>query len=106
MTFEEMLEQLRNPGEQGIPADFADQLHAAYQNDISVRDAAVKDREQKIQETIEAQARHEAEITRLKAVNYDLLIAAPKPGDPAGGNEELDDAEPHGIDSLFEKEIR
>lgn len=106
MTFEEMLEQLRNPGEQGIPADFADQLHAAYQNDISVRDAAVKDRETKIQESIDAQARYDAEITRLKAVNYDLLIAAPKPGAPAGENENLDDSEPHGIDSLFEKEIR
>lgn len=101
-----MLEQLRNPGEQGIPADFADQLHAAYQNDISIRDAAVSDREAKIAESIDAQKAREAEITRLKAVNYDLLIAAPKPGDPAGGNDELDDAEPHGIDSLFEKEIR
>ena len=106
MTFEEMLEQLRNPGEQGVPADFADQLAAVHNDALSIRDAAVTERETRIQEAITAQAAREAEITRLKAVNYDLLIAAPKPGDPAGGNEELDDAEPHGIDSLFEKEIR
>lgn len=100
------MEILRNPGETGIPADFAEQLETAYQDDISIRDAAVKDREQKIADVEKARLERDAEVTRLKAVNYDLLIAAPKPGNEPGENENPDEAEPRGIDSLFETEIR
>jgi hypothetical protein len=106
-SFEELMNLYRNPGETGIPEDFADQLAAAYQDDLSVRDAAVKDREKQRDDAIAAQAERDKEITRLKAVNYDLLIAAPKPGGDKSGDNSIDEnAEPRGIDSLFEKDTR
>jgi hypothetical protein len=106
-SFEELMNLYRNPGENGVPEDFADQLAAAYQDDLSVRDAAVKDREAKLTAAQQEQAKRDAEITRLKAVNYDLLIAAPKPGSEKSGDNSIDEnAEPRGIDSLFEKDTR
>lgn len=107
-TFEELMEKFRNPGETGIPENFADELTAAYQNDLSVRDAAVKEREAKLAEFDKEREAHADEVRKLKATNYDLMVSAPKPGDKSSGNENEnpDDTEPRGIDSLFEKETR
>lgn len=99
-TFEELMEQFRNPGETGIPESLADELTSAYQDDLSVRDAAVTDRENQLTERQKEIDAQKAEVVRLKAVNYDLLVAAPKAGDPV--TNQGDNAEPHGIDSLFE----
>ena len=101
-TFEELMEQFRNPGETGLPENFAEELQTAYQDDLSVRDAAVKDREEKLAEAEKARQERDAEVTRLKAVNYDLLVAAPKAGNPAENNEPDGGADQGGIDSLFE----
>lgn len=100
-TFDELMEQFRNPGETGIPETFADDLTKAYTDDLSVRDAAVKARDQKIADAQKAIDDANAEVLRIKAVNYDLISAAPKTGEP----ETKDDPEPKtgsGIDSLFE----
>lgn len=101
-TFEELMEQFRNPGEAGLPDNFADELAATYTNDLSVRDAAVTEKENALIEAQKTIAAKEAEITRVKAVNYDLIKAAPNAGD-GGNNQEPDGAtEKRGIDSLFE----
>ena len=99
--FEELMEQYRNPGESGLPDNYLDELDTAYRNDLSVRDAAVNDRENQLTEKENAIAAKEAEINRLKAVNYDLLVAAPKSREPGVTEQQPDDA-PRGIDSLFE----
>lgn len=101
-SFEELMEQYRNPGEQGLPDNFADELTTAYQEDLSLRDAAVSEKDRVLQEKDTEVATHLAEINRLKAVNYDLLIAAPKAGTPANNQEPGDATEKRGIDSLFE----
>jgi hypothetical protein len=100
-TFEELMEQFRNPGETGVPETFADDLARVYAEDLSVRDAAVKDRENRIAEKDKAIADAELEMVRLKARNYDLLSAAPKPAD-ADNEPEPDTKKVSGIDSLFE----
>ena len=99
-TFEELLEQLRTPGENGIPTpeDFA----AAHAEAVGIREAAIAEREKQITEFQETIAAKDADNTRLKAVNYDLLVAAPKPGTPDGNNNPDDDGKPAGVDSLFE----
>lgn len=104
MTFEEMMEQYRNPGENGIPDTFADDLEAAHKNDLSVRDAAIKSREDaaaELQKKLDAAAMEEL---RLKAVNYDLMVAAPKAGEPDNQDNanDNDGDRPRGIDALFE----
>ena len=107
MTFEEMLETLRNPGENGIPENFADQLAETYRNDLSIRDAAVTEREERLTAAQAAQAERDSEIQRLKAFNYDLIRTAPKTGEkPDNDNANQDDDGPRGIASLFEKETR
>lgn len=102
-TFEELMEQFRNPGESGVPADFADQLQTAYKDELSVRDAAVEERNAKIAEFDKEREAHNAEIRKLKAVNYDLMVSAPKPGETKPGQQDNDDESgAAGIDSLFE----
>jgi hypothetical protein len=102
-TFDELMEQFRNPGEAGIPENFADELMSTYQADLSVRDAAVQERETRLADKEKEILAAQAEALRLKAVNYDLLMAAPKSdssddnGKPGG-----DDNAPRGVDSLFE----
>jgi len=101
-TFEELMEQFRNPGETGLPENFAEELQTTYAEDLSVRDAAVAARDQEIADRDAAIAARDAENVRLKAVNYDLLVAAPKAGNPANDNKPDGDAAQGGIDSLFE----
>lgn len=101
-TFEELMEQFRNPGENGIPENFADELTTAYQEDLSIRDAAVAEKENLLTERQKEIDAAKAEQIRLKAVNYDLLMSAPKPGEPDTNAKPDDTDETAGIDSLFE----
>jgi len=102
-TFDELMEQFRNPGEAGIPDTFADELVSTYQADLSVRDAAVQERETRLADKDKEILAAQAEAIRLKAVNYDLLMAAPKSGTPVDNdNPGGDDNSPRGVDSLFE----
>lgn len=97
------MEKFRNPGDAGIPETFADDLAATHAEELSVRDAAVKDRENKLLETQKEIELRDKEVTRLKAVNYDLMVAAPKAGEPENLETENDNAgESRGVDSLFE----
>jgi len=102
-TFEELMDTFRNPGESGLPDNFADELVTTYQEDLSIRDAAVAERENALTEAQNTIAAKDAEVTRLKAVNYDLIKAAPKAGNPADDNKPDGDADQGGIDSLFDR---
>lgn len=101
-TFEELMEQFRNPGETGIPETFETDLTETFNHELSVRDAAISERDQKILDVEKARAEADAEVTRVKAVNYDLMVSAPKAGEPANDNPVGEITEPGGIDSLFE----
>ena len=101
-TFEELMEQFRNPGDTGLPENFADELASAYTNDLSVRDAAVTEKENALTEAQKIIDAKDAEITRVKAVNYDLIKAAPKAGEPAANQEQDGATEKRGVSSLFE----
>jgi len=101
-TFEELMEQFRNPGDTGLPDNYLDELATAYQEDLSIRDAAVTEKENQLTESQSAIAQREAEINRLKAVNYDLLMSAPKAGNGDNNQEQDEVTEKRGIDSLFE----
>ena len=101
-TFEELMNKFRNPGDEGVPATFADEIVAAHANEISIREAAIVEREEKIAAAEKAVADAAQENLRLKGVNYDLIRAAPKPGEPENKDDPQDSEESGGIDSLFE----
>lgn len=101
-TFEELMAEFQNPGENGIPDTFAAELQETYQHDLSVRDAAVTEKENLLTERQREIDAAKAETIRLKAVNYDLIKAAPKAGNPADDNKPDGGAEQGGVDSLFE----
>lgn len=68
-TFEELIALLREPGEDGLPETIYDDLGTAFADATGTRDAAIAERDSVLQE-------RESEISRLKAMNYDLLMAS------------------------------
>jgi hypothetical protein len=69
MDFAQLLAMLQNPGEDPYEGNIYDDLSASYTEATSTRDAKIE-----VQGSDLAAA--QAEILALKAVNYDLLMAA------------------------------
>lgn len=76
--FQELLNSLINPGEDGPSPTIYDDLSAAYTADTSTRDA-------KIQVSEETVAQLQAELLAAKAANWDLLQQIPT-NDPGTGD--------------------
>jgi hypothetical protein len=94
MGFHELIAQVREPGDDGIPATIYDDLTAEYDGLAQGSEAKVGELTQRIQN-------YESEISRLKSTNYDLLMSSA--GDSEGQNTNTDDKPgPTGTDSLFE----
>lgn len=94
MAFNDNLERLRNPGEDGLPETIYDDLLADYTHDTSTRDA-------KIAELSESHAASLAEVERLKAANYDLHnLIPPADGETESSGDTVEEVQ--GIESLFE----
>lgn len=100
MAFSDLFGMLVEPGEDGIPDTLYDDLSQAHLDEIGGRDA-------KIAEVTTQLEAANAEISRLKMQNYDLLMAIPVDGedngdsadDSDGGDSDESDG---GVDSLFE----
>lgn len=101
-TFAELMEQFRNPGETGLPETFATELEETYTEEIAIRDAAVQKRDADLEEIRAAKEESDKEVMRMKAVNYDLLVAAPKGDEVSSEIETTGGNEKSGVDSLFE----
>lgn len=106
MDFASLVEMLRNPGDDGLPDTIYDDLHGAYNDAVSAGDARVSELQGSIQE-------REAEISRLKSANYDLLMASRADtggdgggdggdGDGGASDDEVDASEKLRTDDLFE----
>ena len=98
MAFEELIELLRNPGEDGPPDTIYDDLTAEYNGVFDTSQARIAEFES-------ALAERDAQIASLKSHNYDLLMQV-RADNSAEVVDEADenDVEPDtdaGIDSLF-----
>jgi hypothetical protein len=101
-TFAEVIARLAADAASPLAENIVADLTAGYNNDLSIRDAAIADRDDKLTAAEKAVADEKLESMRLKAVNYDLMVKAPaaKPVDDDNSNtEEI----PAGISGLFEK---
>ena len=105
-TFEELMIKFRTPGDEPlVPETFAEELEKAHTEELSIRDAAVKSREDAAAELQKQLDAAKLEELRLKAVNYDLMVAAPKTGEPENQDNANNDAgdRPRGMAALFEQ---
>ena len=100
MTFDEILALLREPGEDGVSPTIYDDLSASYNSAVEGGAAALT--EQSSANDV-ANAELVAEIARLKALNFDLLMAAGQETPAVEETKPESDDEPS-IDSLFDKE--
>jgi len=99
MTFEELVELLRNPGEDGLPDTIYDDLSGAYTGVVEGSQARIAE----IEATL---AERDSMIASLKAQNYDLLMQVgvsteAEPLDEPEGNDIDLEPESGGIASLF-----
>lgn len=88
MDFEELLEMLNNPGEDGPPEDIFDQLRGAHTGALAGKD-------EEINSGVEALAAVQAQVDSLsqqllevKAANFDSLMSA---GTVAGDDPDLNE---------------
>jgi hypothetical protein len=96
MDFREYVETLRNPPEDGVPTSIYDDLTKAWDDFSTGSEAKVSELQTRTKE-------YESEISRLKAKNYDLLMATAgdNGSDSENDNDEDNKSDSHGIDSLF-----
>ena len=96
MDFNELLNLAKSGGE-GVPETIYDDLAGAYQVTLDGSQAALAAR----QEALDAA---QAEITRLKAMNFELMMKSPASDvddDDGKGDNESKTKTPLGIDGLF-----
>jgi len=72
-----------------LPENFTTDIAAEYDRDLDLSNAAVKERESRIESRDAVIAEREAEAIKLKAANWDMLQATPAPK-PAGGDDDDD----------------
>jgi hypothetical protein len=98
MEFSELVALLQNPGDDGLPETIYDDLSSSYQLAVDGGAASVAERDASIEALT-------AEIASLKALNFDLLMAANAGDSTDDTNNPTDDAPETGgttIESLFE----
>lgn len=97
MGFSELLQALQNPGEDGTPDTIYDDLTTEYNSVVEGGAASVAERDATI-------ATLSADIDKLKAMNFDLLIAAGEADEPTSIDDAtLDEPAAPSIDELFDK---
>jgi hypothetical protein len=82
-SFEELMESLRNPGEDGPGETIYDDLTAAYNDRVGAGDA-------KVTELTAALDESNGKLTKVMAHNYELLTAV-EVGNPEDVNGDLDE---------------
>lgn len=93
--FNDLLNELRNPSEDGPPETIYDDIAGAYNHAIETRDAKITESEQRIKDS-------ESEISKLKSANYDLMMASSVEEDSGSEDSETDEAPAEGIEELFD----
>lgn len=94
MGFNELIGALREPPEEGNPASIYDDLSHEYAAISEGANAKVTGLESALMDK-------ESEISRLKSVNYDLLMSSAASSDDTDNSDNSDNDAPSGIDSLF-----
>ena len=97
MGFHDLIKQFREADRESLSDEIWDQLATEYDSFVQASDAKVNDISQAV-------AQREAEIQRLKVVNYDLLTSGTESGGGGTGGQNPpneDDDKPLSIDDLF-----
>jgi len=93
--FNELLQSLINPGEDGASPTIYDDLSASYTEATSTRDAKITTSESRVAEL-------ELELLAAKAANWDLMQLIPQSGEVADSGENPDDGEKPEDDEVSE----
>lgn len=99
MEFEELLRLLQDPGDTEVPVTIYDDLRGIQQTTLESHGAELVSKDEMIKDLT-------AEISRLKAVNYDKIMnpVTEKPTEFEGDNQPEDEEDFSGVDDLFGEE--
>lgn len=90
--FHELLNELRNPSDDGPPETIYDDIAGAYDSALEIRDAKISESDQAVKDS-------QSEISKLKSANYDLLMASNAPVDDSSSDGETEETD--SIENLF-----
>jgi hypothetical protein len=95
--FHELVNSLRNPGDDGVPDTIFDDLTTTYDTAFEGWNGTVAQKDEDI-------SRLNSEVSRLKSANYDLLTKVSTGSEPIN-NDGLDDVDdkPVSVTTLFQK---
>jgi hypothetical protein len=98
MDFLDLINKLKEPGDDGVPDSIYDDLTARFTDLSQYKDSA----DSKVSELQAKLLDKESEISRLKSTNYDLLMqSGTTSGDDGTTDNGAEDGIPQGIDALF-----
>lgn len=91
--FHDLLATLTEEQRAILPENIVESLTEEYDNDLSISNAAVTERESRISARDAIIAEKEAESIKLKAANWDMLQATPAPKPDADDDDPEPDAD-------------
>lgn len=97
-NFEELLEQLRNPGDDPLPDTIYDDLHGAHTSALEETQSTAQ---AKIEELSAGIEERDGNIQKLKADNWDLFQQIPKSGDGESDDGSVETEQDQTLDSLI-----
>lgn len=94
--FNELVNRLRNPGDEELPDTIYDDLTATYTDAFEGWNSTVSEKDSTIESL-------QSEVSRLKSSNYDLLTRVSTGTDPINHDEPDADEPAVTIDTLFKR---
>lgn len=94
--FHELVNRLRNPGDEGVPDTIFDDLTVTYDTAFEGWNGTVQQKDEDI-------SRLNSEVSRLKSANYDLLTRVSNGTDPLDTGANDVDETPVTINTLFKR---
>lgn len=97
-TFDELLETLQNPGEEGVPDTIYDDLRSAHTSTVEETQSIAQAKIDELNAGVESR---DANIQQLKADNWDLFQQIPKSGDSEPADDTVE-TEQMSLDTLIQ----
>lgn len=99
MDIDDLLNQLANPGDDGVPDTIYDDIRAAHSGALESTQSSAQAKVDELNSALEAA---NGENSRLKAANWDLFEQIPKAADDEPANDGTDtDTEEQTLDTLI-----
>ena len=101
MGFDDLINLMMNPGDEGVPDTIYDDLRASHGDEVAHATDSASAKVAELMATIEELT---GEINRLKVSNWELFEQIPKAGDDEPDNDNDEDEDDPDLDDLLSED--